>query len=781
MRALLFAGQGSQRRGMGADVFDAYPQHCALADDILGYSIRDLCLRDEGDRLRLTRYAQPALFTVHALSYLAWREQHGEPDILAGHSLGELNALTAAGVFDLDTGLRLVAERGRLMGEADGGAMAAVVGAGLNRVEEVLAAAGRADVEIANDNSATQVVISGSPAGVAAAGALLTAADPGIRCVPLPVSAAFHSRDMAPAAESFARLLAGTVAGQPRVPVVANVSARPYPMGGVVADLLGPQIRSRVRWAESMAWLIDAGVTEVAEIGRGRVLTGFWREALAAHVPARKPKPAAGPAPNPAAGPAPKPGAGTRTGIGSARFREVYATRHAYLTGSMYQGIASTDLVVRMARAGLFGFFGAGGLSLDRIEKALADIKGRVPAGAAFGMNLLHDMSDAALEEATVDLYLKHGVRHVEAAAFTRVTPGLVRFRATGAHRAPDGRPVARNQVLAKVSRPEVARQFLAPPPAGMLTALVAAGALTPDEAAAAADLPVAGDLCVESDSGGHTDGGVALALVPTLLRLRDGVPAPAGGEPVRVGAAGGIGTPEAVAACFLLGADFVLTGSINQCTPQAGTSDAVKDLLAGLDVQDVGYAPAGDLFELGSRVQVVRRGTMFAARGNQLYELYRRHTGLDDIDAGTRGALERTVFRRSLDDVWRAVEQHYRDTGRTAEFRAAAGDPRRRMALTFKWYFAESTRAALTGDSGNAANFQIHCGPAMGAFNRVVEGTAMQSWRHRDVDAIADLLMTGAAALLSSGSAPAEPHPAHERDDLRWTSTALPQPLSIR
>src|SRR5690606_33356214 len=183
---------------------------------------------------------------------------------------------------------------------------------------------------------------------------------------------------------------------------------------------------------------------------------------------------------------------------------------------------------------------------------------------------------------------------HVEAAAFTRVTAPLVLFRAKGAHRDAAGVPVAARQVLAKVSRPEVARQFLAPPAPGLLAALVAEGALTRDEAAVAAELPVASDLCVESDSGGHTDQGVALALVPTLRRLRDRAARDTGGEPVRVGAAGGIGTPEAAAACFLLGADFVLTGSVNQCSPQAGTSDTVKDLLAGLDVQDVAYAPAG-------------------------------------------------------------------------------------------------------------------------------------------------------------------------------------------
>lgn len=773
MRALLFAGQGSQRRGMGADVFDAFPDHCALADDILGYSVRDLCLRDDGDRLRLTRYAQPALFTVHALTYLAQRAERGEPDVVAGHSLGELNALTAAGVLDFATGLRLVAERGRLMGEADGGAMAAVVGAGLTEVERLLADAGREDVEIANDNAPTQVVISGSPEGVSAVTRLLTTALPAVRCVPLPVSAAFHSRDMASAARRFADTLAGVELAPPRLPVIANVTARPYPRDTPVADLLGRQIRSRVRWSETMNHLLDTGVEEVWEIGRGRTLTGFWQEARAVRRGHASASGSGGAAPGSRAGSAAPgspagtvgaaaaaPSGGARvaarpgTVLGSARFREVYRTRHAYAAGSMYQGIASTDLVVRMAEHGLFGFYGAGGLSLARIGAALDDIERRLPPGAAYGMNLLHDMADPDLERATVELFLRRGVRHVEAAAFTRVTAPLVLFRAKGAHRDAAGVPVAARQVLAKVSRPEVARQFLAPPAPELLAALVAEGALTADEAAVAAELPVASDLCVESDSGGHTDQGVALALVPTLRRLRDRAARATGGEPVRVGAAGGIGTPEAAAACFLLGADFVLTGSVNQCSPQAGTSDAVKDLLAGLDVQDVAYAPAGDLFEIGSRVQVVRRGTMFPARANQLHDLYRRHDRLEDIDARTLATLERTCFRRPVAEVWEDVVRHYRDTGRPQIARDAERDPRRRMALVFRWYFAASTRAALDGAKDDTANYQIHCGPAMGAFNRLVEGTALESWRRRDVDAIADLLMTGAADVLAGAGA---------------------------
>jgi trans-AT polyketide synthase/acyltransferase/oxidoreductase domain-containing protein len=341
-------------------------------------------------------------------------------------------------------------------------------------------------------------------------------------------------------------------------------------------------------------------------------------------------------------------------------------------------------------------------------------------------------------------------VRYVEAAAYPQLTAPLVRYRFTGAHRDRDGVPVAPNRVLAKVSRPEVAAAFLRPPPAALLDGLVAGGLLTRDEADAARLLPVAEDVCVESDSGGHTDGGVALALLPSMLRLRDEAYA-AHGYPrrPRVGASGGLGTPEAIAAVFVLGAQFVVTGSVNQCTPQAGTSDAVKDLLAQLDVQDTGYAPAGDMLELGARVQVVRKGTLFAARANRLYQLYKQHRSLDELDATTRRSLERDCFGRSLDEVW-AGTRDYLAEHNPAELARAGRDPHRRMALVFRWYFRYSTEAALHGDPAEQVNYQVHCGPAMGAFNRWVKGTDLADWRARHVDVIAERLMAGAATVLA-------------------------------
>lgn len=749
--AWLFPGQGAQRKGMGAELFARYPDLCTTAGEVLGFSVPELCRDDPDGLLRRTRYLQPALFVLNALAYLDRAAREPAPDYLAGHSVGEYNALFAAGSFDFETGVRLVGKRGELMDAATGGAMTAVIGADAEKVPGALAEAGLDDVDVANYNSPEQIVLSGTQEAVAAAAALVRQAGLG-RCVPLSVSAAFHSRHMAAAAGEFSTFLRQFRLDDPRVPVVANVTARPYEPGCVL-DVLAEQVRSPVRWSESMRHLMDRGVRAVTDMGPGTVVGGLW-EATVKHEPAKHASARSG-VPEPP--PRPVPAATARRArisaarLGSAGFRDDYGLRYAYLAGSMYRGVASAALVTRMARAGLMGFFGTGGLALDEVEAALLDLRGALGPDGRFGMNLLHAMADPALEDATVRLYLRHDVRFVEAAGFTQVAPALVRYRLSGARRGPDGAPAARNRVLAKVSRPEVAAVFMRPAPAAIVQRLVAAGALTPQEAEAGRTLPVSEEICVEADSAGHTDGGVAYTLIPAMLRLRDQVrrelATPAA---IRVGTSGGLGTPESVAAAFVLGADFVMTGSVNQCTAEAGTSDAVKEMLAGMDVQDTAYAPAGDMFEIGARVQVLRKGTLFAARANKLYQAYRTCPGLDQLDPGLRRTIEDTYFRRGLDDVWRETREHYLATGRPQEVERAERDPRRKMALVFRWYFAYTTGIAMRGVTGERVNFQVHTGPAMGAFNRFAAGTALAGWRDRHADDIAEALMAGAADVLS-------------------------------
>lgn len=435
--------------------------------------------------------------------------------------------------------------------------------------------------------------------------------------------------------------------------------------------------------------------------------------------------------------------------LGDAEFRAAYGLKYAYTAGAMYKAIASEALVVAMARAGLIGYFGTGGLTLPRIETGIESIRSQVTDRQSFGMNLLHHIGHPELEEATVDLFLSRGIRFVEASAYTDVAPSVVRYRLRGVSRGPGGTIVTPHMVMAKVSRPEVARAFMNPAPEGMLRELVAAGRLTAQEAELGRFIPVAGEVCVEADSAGHTDRGVAYALMPAMLQLRDEIMSRhAYATRIRIGAAGGIGTPEAAAAAFMMGADFITTGSINQCTVEAGTSDSVKDMLQDMNVQDTAYAPAGDMFESGAKVQVLRKGVFFAGRANKLYELYTRYNSLDEIDSQTRRQIEEKYFRRSFDEVWSETRSHYSRTD--PGFDEAGISPKQKMALIFKWYFIHTTRMAMRGVDEEKVNYQVHCGPALGAFNQWVKGTSLESWRNRHVGDVAERIMNGAAAVLT-------------------------------
>jgi len=302
------------------------------------------------------------------------------------------------------------------------------------------------------------------------------------------------------------------------------------------------------------------------------------------------------------------------------------------------------------------------------------------------------------------------------------------------------------NNVIAKVSRPEVAQLFLTPAPEQVVSRLLEEGQISEQEAALSGQLPVASDLCVESDSGGHTDMGVASVLLPNIIRLRDSLQQHYQYQKaVRIGAAGGIGTPESAACAFMLGADFIVTGSINQCTVEAGTSDTVKDMLQGINIQDTAYAPAGDMFELGAKVQVMKKGVFFPARANKLYDLWRNYGSLEHIDALIRKEIQDKYFKRSFDEVYRETKGYYMQEF-PAEIDKAERSPKAMMALIFRWYFVHTMRLALEGSKDQRVDYQVHTGPALGAFNQWVQGTSLQDWQNRHVDVIGEHLMQASA-----------------------------------
>lgn len=433
--------------------------------------------------------------------------------------------------------------------------------------------------------------------------------------------------------------------------------------------------------------------------------------------------------------------------LGDRTFSEVHGTRFPYVTGAMANGIATTRIVVEMSRSGFLGFFGAAGLTLGQIERAVLELKRELGA-APWGCNLIHSPNEPAIEDATADLYIREGVTRVEAAAFMGLTPAVVRYALHGVSLDAHGQIVRRNHVFAKISRAEVARKFLEPAPANIVQRLLDQGLITVQEAELSKRVPIAEDIIVESDSGGHTDNRPLTVLFPIIRQLRDEVLAERGYQrPIRIGAAGGLGVPSAVAAAFSMGAAFVLTGTVNQACVESGLDASGKAMLARADMADVIMAPAADMFEMGVDVQVLKRGTMFANRARKLYEIYRNYPSWEAIPADQREHVETKILRQSFDQAWASTRDYWaaRDM---REVQRAESDPKHLMALVFRAYLGQSSRWAIEGKSDRASDFQIWCGPAMGSFNTWTQGTFLQDAGNRTVVQVARNLMEGAAVI---------------------------------
>ena len=433
--------------------------------------------------------------------------------------------------------------------------------------------------------------------------------------------------------------------------------------------------------------------------------------------------------------------------LGDAEFLREHGVRYAYVTGSMANGIASIAIVEACARAGLLGFFGSAGLPPDKVEEAISRLQSSL-AGKSFGLNLIHSPSEPGLENALCDLYLRKGVRLVEASAFMGLTSAIVRYRLHGIHRGGDGLVVAPNKIVAKVSRCEVAEKFLSPAPEALLRELAAAGLITAEEAALAAEVPMAQDVTVEADSGGHTDNRPLISLLPAIIALRDRIQSQRRFARVpRVGAAGGIATPSSVAAAYMMGAAYVMTGSVNQACVESGSSDRVRKMLAEAGQADVVMAPAADMFELGVKVQVLKRGTMFAMRGAKLHEIYRTYDSIESLPSSVRAPLEKDLFREPLESVWGKTREFFlkRDP---SQVERAEKDPKHKLALVFRSYLGQASRWANAGVPDRALDYQVWCGPAMGAFNEWTKGSFLEIPENRTISLVARNLLYGAAVL---------------------------------
>jgi trans-AT polyketide synthase/acyltransferase/oxidoreductase domain-containing protein len=433
--------------------------------------------------------------------------------------------------------------------------------------------------------------------------------------------------------------------------------------------------------------------------------------------------------------------------LGDPSFKKAYNLRYAYVAGAMANGITSVEMVEAAGRAGMIGFFGAAGLAPDKIESAIDRLQQSLK-DIPFGFNLIHSPHDPALESATVDLYLRRGIRIVSTSAYLDLTLPLVYFRVKGIHTDSQGNIICPNKVLAKVSRVEVARKYLSPPPQKLLTQLVDRQMITAQEARLAESIPVAEDMTAEADSGGHTDNRPAIALLSTMLSLRDELAEKYDfHRPPCVGLGGGIATPASAAAAFAMGAAYVLTGSVNQACVEAGTSETVRHMLAEASQADVTMAPAADMFEMGVKVQVLKLGTMFPLRAAKLYDLYSSYDSYDDIPEEQRTLLERDIFKCTFQQEWQQTMNYFAHHD-PKQIQRAEKNPKHKMALVFRSYLGQSSNWANAGDPSRKIDYQIWCGPAIGAFNQWVKGSFLEKPENRKTVTVAMNLLYGAAVV---------------------------------
>jgi trans-AT polyketide synthase, acyltransferase and oxidoreductase domains len=433
--------------------------------------------------------------------------------------------------------------------------------------------------------------------------------------------------------------------------------------------------------------------------------------------------------------------------LGDPHFCQDYDINYPYMAGSMANGIASIELVESLANEGILASFGAAGLSLVEVETAIKRLQTSL-SDKTHCFNLIYSPNEKGHEDAVVDLYLKYNITLVETSAYMKLTLPVVRYRVKGLHKDSQGNIIAPNRIIAKASRVELASKWFSPPPEKLLNQLLEQGAITEEEAALAKEIPMAQDLTVEADSGGHTDNRPAITLLPTMLSLRDQYQAKYNyRKPLRVGAAGGIATPASALGAFAMGAAYIVTGTVNQACKESGSSDIVREMLANAGQADVAMAPAVDMFEMGVKLQVLKRGTMFAMRGNKLYDIYKKYASIEEIPETEKANLENTIFKMSLAEVWQKAEEFFTERD-PRQIEKANKDAKHKMALTFRWYLGLSSRWANAGIEDRQVDYQIWCGPAMGAFNEWTRDTFLSEAGNRNAVTVAMNILFGAAVL---------------------------------
>jgi PfaD family protein len=433
--------------------------------------------------------------------------------------------------------------------------------------------------------------------------------------------------------------------------------------------------------------------------------------------------------------------------LGDRSFQETHSVRFPYICGEMANGIASAQMVIAAAQAGLLAFFGSAGLSLERIRQEIDKIQKALSPRYTWGSNLIHSPHEPHLEQQIVDLYLQKQVTRVSASAFMTYSLPLVHYACKGLT-LKDDRVKRQNFLFGKVSRPETARLFMLPAPKSILDQLLREGKITETEAKIGSSIPLSEDITIEADSGGHTDNQVLTSVFSTVLELRNKIQREfAYKTPIRIGAAGGIGSPSGAAAAFAMGAAYILTGSINQGCVESGLDISAKKMLESVQFGDTMMCAASDMFEQGVKLQVLKRGTMYGVRANWLYELYKHYPSLEALPQAFTQRLEKEIFRMSIKDVWEETKNFWKQRD-PSQLLKAQDDAKHTMALIFRYYLGLSSKWAIQGIKERQFDFQIWCGPAQAAFNHWIQDSFLAKYENRTVSQVAYNILEGACQL---------------------------------
>jgi len=433
--------------------------------------------------------------------------------------------------------------------------------------------------------------------------------------------------------------------------------------------------------------------------------------------------------------------------LGDKSFKDEYNTRCSYYAGGMAHGISSANLVIALGKNGFMGSYGSGGMSLDDVKRDIDNIKKELPMGP-FIVNFLHIPNNDKIEFDFVNALIEKGIKVIEASAFIDLSPALLYYRISGLSKSNDGKIGSERKIIAKISREEIAIKFMSPPDLSTVNMLLKNNLITREQAELSLKYPIADDITVEADSGGHTDSRPLVSLLPSIIEIRDAMQSKFKYDKVvRIGAAGGISTPEAALCAFSMGASYVVTGSINQACMEAGTSDYVKDVLSKVTMADVAKAPCADMFEMGAKVQVVKKGTMYPLNAQRLYDIYIKYKSIDEIPEIDKNRIEKNYFKASFGEIWEEVKKFFTEHD-PKQLDFANKNPKFKMALIFRWYLGNSSRWSISGDENRKMDMQIWCGPSMGAFNNFARGTYLEDVKNRKVSDVATAIMEGCAHL---------------------------------